>query len=66
MVDDFIAQFARDLVLQLLDLVRLEFNHLAGIDVKNMIMMLFMAGLEPRTSAVKSMAMHNATLLKNR
>ena len=64
-MNDFIAQLARDLVLKLFNLVGLEFNYLSGIDVQNVIVMLFMRGLEPRTASFKGMPMHNAAFLQH-
>lgn len=45
-VDDVIAEFARDLVLELLDPVRLELDHVAGLDVDEMVVMVAAGLLE--------------------
>ena len=63
---DLIAELAGNLVLKLLDLVGLEFDYLACVYIEDMIVVLFMRCLEPRTTPLKGMAMHHALLFEHR
>src|SRR5690554_143620 len=63
-MDDLVAELAGDLVLQLLDAVGLEFDHVAGVDVDQMVVMVAHRRLEARGAALESVAVDGADALQ--
>jgi hypothetical protein len=64
MVKDVVAEFARDFVLQLLDPVGSELNHVARVQIDQMIVMLFTHMLETGWTAGESMTLDRPMLLE--
>ncbi len=64
MPDEAVAKTLRHLFLQPLDLRIAEFNHLARIDINQMIMMLRGDLLISKTAITESVALKNARVLK--
>src|SRR5690606_18429881 len=56
-MDDLVAEFVRDLVLQALDAVGAELDHVAGVEVDQMVVMAAGGMLEARRPALEGMAM---------
>lgn len=64
MVDDFIAQRARDFLLQLFYLVRMKFNDVTTFHINDMVMMFSTGLLETRRAAIERMAMNSSPLFQ--
>ena len=54
---DVVAELAGDLVLQLLDAIGLELDHVAGLDVDEVVVMLAAGVFETRRPALEGVAM---------
>src|SRR4051812_50048488 len=63
-VDQLIAELARDLGLQALDLLGLELDHLAGAQIDEMVVMRIRYLLVARTAVAKLVAFDDAGILE--
>jgi hypothetical protein len=63
-IDEFVAEFLGDLPLQLFDLVVLEFDDAARLDIDQVIVMSFLRFLIARSAVAKVMPFQNARLLE--
>ena len=63
MADEFVAELCGDLGLQALDLGAAEFNHLAGLRIDEMVVMLAGARLIARPAVQERVAFDDAFLL---
>ena len=63
---EVVAEFCRDLGLQLFDLVGAELNDSTGIDIDQMIVVWGVGGFEASRGAFECMALHDALLFKRR